>query len=180
MKAVFILVLLAAFWIPAKAGAAASARMIDLNGKEVGRANFKAAPHGVLIELDLRGLSPGAHAVMLHAAASCDAKTGFASAGPALSFDAMRPHGYFAKGGPRTGDLPNQFAGSDGVLHASFFSTAFSLGDGKKSIFDGDGASLIVHAGPDDYVSQPEGRAGARVACGTILRTAGPRKSTRR
>ena len=50
----------------------------------------------------------------------------------------------------------------------------FSLGNGKKSIFDRDGASIIVHAKADDYVSQPAGNSGDRVACGVIVRTVGP------
>jgi superoxide dismutase, Cu-Zn family len=158
----------------AGAGAAATAKLIDQNGKAAGRANFRATPHGVLIELDVKGLTPGVHAVLLHAEASCDPAGGFATAGPVLSFDVVRRHGYFARGGPRSGDLPNQFADDGGRLHASFFTTAVSLGNGKKSLFDGDGTAIVVHAKPDDYVSQPEGRAGARLACGSIIRTAEP------
>jgi Cu-Zn family superoxide dismutase len=133
----------------------------------------------VLIELKVKGLPPGPHAVLIHMSAECNRANGFASAGPVWSLDPARPHGYFAKGGPRTGDLPLQFAGEDGVLHASIFTTAFSLGDGAKSLFDKDGASLIVHAGSDDYVSQPDGKAGARLACGTILRITGPKDRKR-
>ena len=36
------------------------------------------------------------------------------------------------------------------------------------SLFKEGGTSLIVHADPDDYVSQPAGNAGARIACGVI------------
>ncbi len=50
------------------------------------------------------------------------------------------------KGGPHPGDLPNQFASADGTLHASLLSNMFSLGNGKKSLFDRDGASIILHA----------------------------------
>ena len=41
-----------------------------------------------------------------------------------------------------------------------------ALGDG--SAHDINGRALIVHAGADDYSSQPAGNAGARVACGVI------------
>jgi superoxide dismutase, Cu-Zn family len=156
--------------LTATAGPTASARMIDGTGRPVGEVHFKAATHGVLIELRVTGLTPGPHAVLIHADGPCDAKTGFASAGPVLDFDLGRPHGYFAKGGPKPGDLPLQFAAADGTLHASLYSTAISLGEGKRSIFGRNGAAIIVHAASDDYFTQPDGRAGARVACGTILR----------
>ena len=65
-------------------------------------------------------------------------------------------------------------AAAEGVLRASITDTAFSLGNGKKSIFDKDGASLIIGAGADDYMTQPDGHAGARIACGVIARTVAP------
>ena len=154
--------------------AEAVARLIGLDGKEMGNAHFQATSHGVLIEITLQGLKPGGHAVMIHTTASCDPKTKFTSAGPDLSFQPEKLHGFLAKGGPRPGDLPSQFAGADGVLHAATITNAVSLGNGKKSIFDRDGASIIVNAKPDDYISQPDGNAGPRIACGTIIRTIGP------
>jgi superoxide dismutase, Cu-Zn family len=180
MKPLLGLVLLAAVAACASAApkAHAVAKMIGLDGKPMGRAVFQATSHGVLIEIELHGLTPGAHAVMIHTTASCDPKTQFTSAGPDFSFAAPdaapKLHGYFAKGGPRPGDLPNQFAGADGVLHASMVTTAFTLGNGKKSAFDRDGASIIVNERGDDYLTQPDGNAGRRVACGTIIRTSGP------
>ena len=165
---------------PAYGGAAASAKLIGSDGTELGRANFRATPHGILIEIAASGLPPGPHAVLIHSSAECNPATGFASAGPVFSFNPARTHGYFAKGGPRAGDLPVQFAAADGHMHATLYTTAISLGDGAKSIFDRDGASLIIHAQSDDYISQPEGRAGARLACGTIMRTIGPREKERR
>ena len=158
----------------ATAKAHAVARLIGLDGKAMGQANFQQSSHGVLIEIDIHGLPPGAHAIMIHTTGSCDPKKLFTSAGPDLSFEPTKLHGYLAKGGPRPGDLPNQFAGDDGRLHASVIVNAFSLGNGKKSIFDRDGASIIVHAKADDYTSQPDGNAGARLVCGTIVRTVAP------
>jgi Cu-Zn family superoxide dismutase len=38
-------------------------------------------------------------------------------------------------------------------------------------VFDADGSSLIVHAAPDDFLTDPTGNAGARIACGVIERT---------
>jgi Cu-Zn family superoxide dismutase len=174
---VLVLFLLAAgLAAPAAAApkARAAAKLIGLDGKPAGRASFQQTQHGVLIEIELHGLQPGAHAIMVHTTASCDPKTLFTSAGPAFSFEPAKQHGFLAKGGPRAGDLPNQFAAADGTLHASTITNAFSLGNGKKSIFDRDGASIIVHARADDYTTQPDGNAGPRLACGTIVRTVAP------
>ena len=105
----------------------------------------------------------------------CDAKSGFTSAGPILTLIPGKQHGYLAEGGPEAGDLPNQFAGADGHLHASVLANGFSLGNGKRSIFDRDGVAIIVDARADDYRTQPLGNAGDRIACGVVMRTAGPK-----
>jgi Cu-Zn family superoxide dismutase len=154
--------------------AQAVARLSGLDGKPVGTADFRAVNGGVLIVLDLGGLAPGAHGLHLHASGHCDAKSGFTKAGPILSLRPGRRHGYLAKGGPMTGDLPNQFAGADGRLKASIVTNAFTLGNGKRSIFDRDGVALIVNKRGDDYRTQPIGNAGDRIACGVVVRTRGP------
>ena len=158
------------------AGQRAFANLIGTDGQAMGRARLTSISHGVLIEIEMHGLSPGAHGVSVHATGACDAAGGFASAGPIASFDSMRAHGFLAKGGPRTGDLPNQYAAADGTLHAATVTTAFTIGGGVRSILDKDGAAIVVAAGADDYVSQPEGKAGARVACGVIKRADDTRK----
>ena len=66
------------------------------------------------------------------------------------------------------------FAGADGRLRASVVTNAFTLGNGKKSIFDRDGVSLILDERADDYRTQPLGNAGKRIGCGVVVRTAGP------
>jgi Cu-Zn family superoxide dismutase len=154
--------------------ARAIAKLTGVDGTPAGTATFVATSHGVLIQFDLKGLTPGAHAIHIHTSGNCDTKVAFNSAGPHFSPEPNKMHGYLAEHGAHAGDLPNQFAAADGTLHASVISNAFSLGNGKKSIFDRDGASIVVHAKADDYVSQPAGNAGDRVACGVIIRTVGP------
>jgi Cu-Zn family superoxide dismutase len=39
---------------------------------------------------------------------------------------------------------------------------------GRPALLDADGSSIVVHASPDDYKTQPIGGAGARVACGVV------------
>jgi len=166
----------------ASSKARAVANLKTMGGDAAGSIAFAATSHGVLIQYDLKGLSPGAHAIHIHTSGNCDPKVAFTSAGPDLSFDATKMHGYFAKHGPHAGDLPNEFAAADGSLKASVIWNGFSLGNGKKSLFDRDGASIIVNARGDDYVSQPAGNSGDRVACGVIMRTVGPaqRKGAKR
>jgi len=162
--------------LPAEAAqkAKAIARLAGLDGKPRGTASFEALNRGVLITFDLQGLPPGAHGIHLHTAGNCNAKTGFTAAGPILSLVPGKRHGYLAEGGPIAGDLPNQFAGADGRLHASIETGSFSLGNGKRSIFDRDGVALIVDSRADDYRTQPLGNAGDRIACGVVVRTVGP------
>ena len=168
--------------IAAASKARAIAHMTARNGKPAGTANFVATAHGVLIEFDFKGLTPGPHAIHIHTSGNCSTKTAFTAAGPDLSFEPARLHGFLAPHGPHAGDLPNQFAAADGTLRASVISNAISLGDGKKSIFDRDGAALIVRAKADDYVSQPAGNSADRVLCGVIERTLAPgsRKGAKR
>jgi Cu-Zn family superoxide dismutase len=160
------------------AKAHAVATVIGLDGKELGAAEFSQTGRGVLIALDLHRLPPGMHAVHIHATGACDPKEHFASAGPHLSLDPQiltpRAHGYFARGGPDDGDLPNEFAAGDGTMRAATITNAFTLGNGGKSIFDRDGASIVIDARADDYSSQPAGNSGESIACGVIVRTVVP------
>jgi Cu-Zn family superoxide dismutase len=45
-----------------------------------------------------------------------------------------------------------------------------TLGPGKTSLLGEDGTALVIHAGRDDYRSQPSGDAGNRIACGRVER----------
>ena len=178
MRLTSILVLLTAVMVPVPAEAArkakAVAKLANREGKAVGTVTFDALNHGVLVTFDLNGLPPGAHGVHLHMAGNCDAKSGFTAAGPILSLVPGKRHGYLAQGGPLTGDLPNQFAGADGRLRASVVTASFTLGNGKRSIFDRDGVAIILNQRGDDYRTQPLGNAGDRIACGVVVRTVGP------
>ncbi|MES2293255.1 MAG: superoxide dismutase family protein [Pseudomonadota bacterium] len=160
---------------PACAKPRAVAHLKALDGKPVGTVNFQTVDRGVLIEFDLANLPPGPHGIHLHVSGNCDPKTGFTSAGPILGLGpVIRKHGFLAEGGPLAGDLPNQFAGADGHLHAQTLVNSFGLGNGKRSIFDRDGVAIIVDQRGDDYRSQPMGESGARIACGVVIRTQAP------
>jgi Cu-Zn family superoxide dismutase len=165
-------VLAAAPWAATAAAPAgpAEAALKAPGGEDLGKAVFTDAPVGVLIRLDLKGLTPGWHGVHLHETGACtDAK--FQSAGGHINHaPAKKPHGLLNPDGPDFGDLPNIFVADDGTAHAEMFSTFVSLdgSGGRPALRDEDGSSIVVHAAPDDYTNQPIGNAGDRVACGAI------------
>jgi Cu-Zn family superoxide dismutase len=39
-----------------------------------------------------------------------------------------------------------------------------------QSLLDDDGSAIVIHESPDDYVTGPTGNAGARIACGVIVK----------
>lgn len=58
------------------------------------------------------------------------------------------------------GDLPPLF-GNDGYAWGAVFSNRFTVSDIL-------GRTLIIHRGPDDFITQPSGNSGDKIACGII------------
>jgi Cu-Zn family superoxide dismutase len=72
--------------------------------------------------------------------------------------------------GMHAGDLANLNVPESGKLKVDVFATGVTLGKGNSSLFDADGSALVIHAGPDDYKTDPAGDAGARLACGVVVK----------
>jgi Cu-Zn family superoxide dismutase len=143
------------------------ADVIGLDGESLGMVMLTGTPNGVLVTADLKGLPEGEHGFHFHEKGICDPGEKFATAGGHFAAGAEK-HGMLMEGGPHGGDMPNQHVGADGTLKTELFNMGVTLGAGPKSLQDADGSALVIHAGADDYKSQPSGDAGGRIACAVI------------
>jgi Cu-Zn family superoxide dismutase len=145
-------------------GSTAIARVRDASGRELGTLTLRETAAGISTTGTLRGIAPGVHGIHLHTTGRCDAP--FTTAGGHWN-PTMHKHGFDNPQGPHLGDMRNVDVGSDSVATVSTTSAGGSL-RGAGGLLDTDGAAVVVHAGPDDYRTDPAGNSGARVACGVV------------
>ncbi len=145
----------------------ASAVIKNVSGEVIGNARFaQDATGNVHINVHAKGLTPGLHGIHIHAVGACVAPA-FTSAGGHFNPTGAE-HGHDNPLGAHAGDLPNMVVNEDGIGHLNTTSDHFTLGSGDTSLFDTDGSAVVIHAGPDDQVSNPAGNSGGRIACGVI------------
>jgi Cu-Zn family superoxide dismutase len=148
------------------AAQSAKATLKNAEGKEVGTAALTEMPAGVLIRLSVDGVPPGERAFHIHGVGKCEPP--FTSAGPHFN-PGGKKHGLMAAEGHHAGDLPNLHVPAGGALIVEVLNPEVTLEKGKpNSLLGGQGTALVVHAGKDDYKSDPAGDAGGRIACGLI------------
>lgn len=144
----------------------AIANFVDAEGTEVGFAEIHPSPEGILIAIEVQNLPPETWvAFHVHETGVCDHETDHESAGGHFN-PTDREHGYYAEGGPHAGDMPSQYVPADGTLRAQVFNSYLTLGDDGEA--DIAGRALMIHSGTDDYLTQPTGDAGGRLACGVV------------
>lgn len=150
----------------ATAGGTATAAMRDASGKELGTVTLTEQGQVIQLTGSLNGVPAGTHAIHIHMTGQCEAPS-FDSAGGHWN-PTNQQHGSQVPGGPHLGDLPNLEVGADGTVAVQASSPQGATLQGANGLMDADGAAVVIHAGADDYQSQPSGDAGARIACGVI------------
>ena len=134
-------------------------------GAEIGTVDVQGSSNGVILRVALNegALTPGWHGLHLHAVGDCSDVGEFKLSGGHVG-KVEGGHGFMNPDGPEGGDLPNIWAAADGSAGYEAF-TVLTTGE---ALLDEDGSALIIHANPDDFITQPIGGAGARVACAVI------------
>jgi Cu-Zn family superoxide dismutase len=130
-----------------------------------GKVVFTAVgPDGVRVLAEVSGVPQGPHGFHLHEVGDCsDAE--FKAAGGHFNPKGV-PHAGPDSHPRHAGDLGNLMVRADGTGYLDARSLDLSLAPGPNSVI---GRAVILHEGVDDYVTQPTGNAGARLACGVVV-----------
>lgn len=121
----------------------------------------------VTVRAIIQGLDAGTHAIHIHEKSDCSSPDGKSTGGHWNP--TAQPHGKWGAGeGYHKGDIGNLTADDKGFAALNFSTNEWCIGcgDTNKDIL---GKAIIVHAGADDFTSQPTGAAGGRVSCGGII-----------
>jgi Cu-Zn family superoxide dismutase len=152
----------------------AKARLMDKDGNVVG---YAVITEGDLLQVayNLTGLPPGLHAFHIHETGACEPP--FKSAGGHFNPYGAK-HGLKNPEGAHAGDMANILVGPDGTASGVRYAPLATLKEGaRNSLFKEGGTAIVIHEGPDDYMTDPAGAAGARIACGVIKSPKEHRKS---
>ena len=149
----------------------AVAKIGSASGSSVtGTATFTQVGDYTALLVEINGASPGLHAVHIHQYGNCSSPDG-KSAGGHWNPTGVA-HGKWGEGEFHLGDIGNINVGEDGTGSIELTTDLWDIATGSD--VDIVGRGIIVHAGADDFTSQPSGAAGARIGCGTIKLAAKP------
>ena len=143
----------------------ATVTLRDLKGDDVTTLTLSDAGNGVLVTGTLNEVAPGPHAIHFHTVGKCEPP--FETAGGHFN-PTGKQHGIMNAAGHHAGDMPNIVMPEEGQGVIQIFAAGVSLAPGEGSLRDEDGTAIVIHAGPDDYKTDPSGASGDRIACGVV------------
>ncbi len=131
-----------------------------------GSVTFSETDGVVTMTAEISGVAQGNHAIHIHETGDCSAADG-TSAGGHWNPTGV-DHGVWGTDPFHRGDIGNIEVSASGSGSISRQTDLWCVGcsDDSKNVV---GKAIIVHAGPDDFSSQPSGAAGSRIGCGVIV-----------
>ncbi len=144
----------------------AQAELKNAEGQATGTVRLTQRGEDIAVSVSVLGLTPGMHGTHVHMTGACDAPD-FMGAGGHWN-PAATQHGLQNPQGHHAGDLPNMEVKADGKGALEFTIANAQLAGAEHALLDADGAAIVIHAGPDDMVSDPAGNSGGRIACGVV------------
>ena len=166
VKRIGIICLLLCLAACSKTISAVNVNMYNADGDMIGTAALSEVKDAVKIKLKVEGIDTGFHGIHIHELPKCKGPA-FKSAGNHLNPEDNQ-HGLMNDKGSHLGDLPNVKADDKGMINAELTVPKATLKEGKTSLLQNDGTSLVITKGIDDGRSQPSGKSGKRIACGVI------------
>jgi Cu-Zn family superoxide dismutase len=153
---------------PQSSGKQAHADLEAKSGSKVaGQVDFAENGEKTRVSVKVSGLKPNSqHGFHVHEKGDCSSADAL-TAGGHFNPDG-NPHSHAGEAKRHAGDLVNLVADDRGNSTASFEVDTIRVDDGKYGILN---RAVVVHANPDDYVSQPVGNAGGRIACGLVKKS---------
>lgn len=145
----------------------ASAPLFTQGGRDAGYAVIVVKRDKATLRIAATAIDPGEHGLHFHTTGSCKGAK-FSGAGGHLN-PGGHQHGSKNPAGSHLGDLPNVTADASGIVFADL-PIAGSAKALAAAMFDKDGTAIVLHAAADDYLTDPSGNSGDRIACGVFKR----------
>ena len=143
----------------------AKAELSNAQGQPSGSFVIRGGTSGPVMLVNTTGLAAGVYGMHFHQTGKCETP-GFTTAGGHWNPES-RKHGLSNASGAHAGDLPNLEINSIDTA-AVTVPLDSSLFNGAQSLFDSDGAAIIIHARADDNMTDPSGNSGDRILCGVL------------
>lgn len=148
-------------------GFALGAELVDAAGAVIGYVSVFDKGSGLVLKLTAEHLPVGWHAMHIHAHGDCsDYEQAFIASGSHFN-PHNAAHGAYDKHGYHAGDLANIFVGESGSVQIEQIVPGMTASE-YRGFFQDQGPALIIHQNPDDYLTQPTGDAGGRIACAVL------------